>query len=119
MQRCTNCKRRIPEGVKFCGHCGHVTYSATNAQGARPIIPVADCALSVAGFVTSIVNPLLCVISLVLCAVAISKRQARKGLAVTGLIVSLLEIVAVCVLVYLVYFAHVDLTQYIPWLQQQ
>ena len=141
MQKCTNCKRPIPDGAKFCGHCGHVTYTVPNAApqppfrqyavtpydhdgrplapDGKPIASKPNCDLSVAGFVMALISPLLCVISLILSATALAKKQLRRGLALAGLVISLIEIVAIGVVVYLVYFAHVDITQYIPWLQQQ
>lgn len=141
MQKCTNCNRSIAEGAKFCGHCGHKTYGVPNAapqppfkqydvtpydKHGRPLTPngkpmatTPNCDLSVAGFVLALVNPLLCVIALILSSVALAKKQIRRGLAIAGLIISLLEIVAIGVLVYLVYFAHVDILQYLPFLNQQ
>ena len=141
MQKCTNCKRPIPDGAKFCGHCGQVTYGTPNApqqppftqynvtaydQNGQPIAPEAkvatvkpNCDLSVAGFVLSLFSPLMCLIAFILSAVALAKKQFRRKLALAGLIISLIEIVAIGILVYLVYFAHVDILQYIPWLNQQ
>lgn len=141
MQKCTNCKRPIPDGAKFCGHCGQVTYCVPNAcqqppftqynvlphdKDGRPLAPDGkllaskpNCNLSVAGFVMALVNPLLCVIALILSAAALAKKQVGRKLALAGLVISLIELVAIGVLVYLVFFAHVDLTQYLPWLQQQ
>ena len=140
MIKCTNCHRPIPEGAKFCGHCGQVTYGVPNAapqkpfrqynvtpydkQGrpltsdGKPLATTPNCDLSVAGFVLALVNPLLCVIALIVSSIALAKKQIRRGLAVAGLIISLIEIVAIGVLVYLVYFVHIDISQYIPWIQQ-
>ena len=140
MQKCPNCKKPIPDGAKFCGHCGKTTGFEPNeiqqppfvqyqvqpySQNGQPLA-VADetetkakpnCDLSVAGFIMSLFAPYLCVISFVLCFAALVKKQIRKSLAVAGLIISLIEIIAVAVTVYLVYFMHVDLSQYIPFLK--
>ena len=140
MIKCTNCKRPIPEGAKFCGHCGHVTYNVPNAapqppftqysvtaydQNGRPLAPDGkpvvtkpNCDLSVAGFVLSLFCPLMCLRAFILSAAALAKKQLRRKLAIAGLIISLIEIVAIGIVVYLVYFVHVDILQYIPWLQQ-
>lgn len=140
MAKCTNCKRPIPDGAKFCGHCGKPTgfvpnhpteppfkqYKVTphnpNGQpiaqaGAATVKP--NCDLSVAGFVLSIFNPLLCLVAFILSCAALAKKQLRKRLAIAALIISLIEIVAIGVYVYLVYVAHVDVLQYVPWLKQQ
>ena len=141
MIKCTNCKRPIPEGAKFCGHCGHVTYSPPNAaqqppfpqynvtphdadgrplaSDGKPLASKPNCDLSVAGFVLALFCPIMCIISLILSAAALAKKQIRRKLALAGLIISLIEIVAFGVIVYLVYFAHVDILQYIPFLKQQ
>ena len=140
MQKCTNCNKPIPDGAQFCGHCGATTHFEPNqpqqppfvqyrvqpyAQNGQPL-PIEDtkktapnCDLSVAGFVLSIFAPYLCVISFILCAIALGKKQIRRKLALAGLIISLLVIIFVAVVVYLTYFARVDLAQYIPFLRQR
>lgn len=141
MQKCTNCNRPVPDGAKFCGHCGKLTgfelnqptqapftqYQVTphdaveqpNAANAKSATAKPNCDLSVAGFVLSIFNPLLCVVAFVLSAAALAKKQVRRKLALAGLIISLIELVLVGLYVYLVYFAHVDVWQYIPFLKKQ
>ena len=137
MQKCTNCNKPIPDGARFCGHCGKTTNFEPNqpqqppfvqyqvqayAQDGQPL-PVENtkkakpnCDLSVAGFVLSIFAPYLCIISFILCATALARKQIRRRLAIAGLIISLIEIIAVAVAVYLIYFMHIDITQYIPFL---
>ena len=139
MQKCTNCKKPIPDGAKFCGHCGKTTYFEPNQPQQPPFVQyqvqpysqdgqpltVADetktkvkpnCDLSVAGFILSIFSPYLCVISFILCISALVKKQIRRTLAIVGLIISLIEILSFAGIVYLVYFMHVDISQYIPFL---
>ena len=136
MAKCTNCKKKVPEGAKFCGHCGKPTgfepnypaqpplpnykvkaHNPNEQTGAATVKP--NCDLSVAGFVLSIFNPLMCLVSFILSCAALAKKQLRRKLAIAGLIISLIEIVAIGVVVYLVYTGKVDISQYIPWLQQQ
>ena len=142
MAKCTNCNRPIPDGAKFCGHCGKITGFEPNqaqqppfvqyqvqpyAQNGQPNAPTADaktknkpnCDLSVAGFILSIFSPYLCVISFILCAMALGRKQVRRKLAIAGLIISLVEIIFCAVAVYLVYFAKIDVSQYIPFLKPQ
>ena len=142
MAKCTNCNRPIPDGAKFCGHCGKVTgYEPNQLQqppfkqydvtardpNGQPIAPTADakpqvkpnCDLSVTGFVLSIFNPLLCVIAFILCAAALAKKQVRRKLALAGLIISLIEILFAVGVYVLIFVLHVDLLQYLPFLNQQ
>ena len=138
MQKCTNCNKPIPDGAKFCGHCGKTTGFEPNQLQQPPFVqyqvqpyaqngqPLAadetknkvkpNCDLSIAGFLLSIFAPYLCVISFILSAMALAKKQVRKTLAVIGLIISLIEIIAIAIAVYLTYFMHIDLSQYIPFL---
>ena len=138
MQKCTNCNKPIPDGAKFCGHCGKTTYFEPNAPQQPPFVqyqvqpysqngqPIAveeatskvkpNCDLSVAGFLLSIFAPYLCVISFVLCSVALGKKQIRKACAIVGLVISLIEIFSIVVWVLLVYVMHIDVSQYISYL---
>ena len=143
MVKCTNCNRPIPEGAKFCGHCGKVTYfepnkaqqppfvqyqvqphdangqpNSTVAEGKTKVKP--NCDLSVAGFVLSVFNPLMCVFAFILSAIALAKKQVRRKLALAGLFISLIEIVLIAVGVYLVMIVFpqkgIDIAEYIPFL---
>lgn len=134
MAICPNCEKRVPDGAQFCGHCGKTTGFEPNYLPQSPLMqyrvpaqadegevnaaPKPNCDLSVAGFVLSVFCPFLCLVAMILSAVALGKKQLRKGLAIAGLVISLVEIVfaaAVCVLVFVL---HVDVTQYIPFLKQ-
>ena len=140
MQKCTNCNRPIPDGAKFCGHCGKTTGFEPNkaqqppfvqyqvqsyAQNGQPNAPVTEvktkpnCDLSVAGFVLSIFSPYLCVIAFILSAVALAKKQVRRKLALAGLIISLIEIALIVGVYVLVFVFNVDIIQYIPFLPKQ
>ncbi|MCH5159404.1 MAG: zinc ribbon domain-containing protein [Clostridiales bacterium] len=142
MQKCTNCNRPIPDGAKFCGHCGKTTGFEPNqpqqppfvqyqvqsyTQSAQPSATDADvkpkvkpnCDLSVAGFVMALFSPYLCVIAFILSAAALTKKQVRRRLALAGLIISLIEIALVVAVYVAVYVLHVDVMQYLPFLQKQ
>ena len=143
MAKCTNCNRPIPDGAKFCGHCGKVTSFEPNkpqqppftqyqvqahepsgqqsvVADAKPAKVKPNCDLSVAGFVMSLFSPQLCLISFILCAVALAKKQVRRKLAIAGLIISLIEIVFIAVGVYVALYVlpayGIDFSQYFPWL---
>ena len=142
MVKCSNCNRPIPEGAKFCGHCGKTTGFVPNAaqqppftqynvmprdQNGQPVAPEVNaattrpnCDLSVAGFVMSIFAPWLCVVAFIVSVAALAKKQLRRKLALAGLFISLIEIVAIGVGVYLALFVlpdmGIDVRQYIPWL---
>ena len=139
MVRCTNCGRPIPEGAKFCGHCGKVTgfepnqpqqppftqYNVTpRDQNGQPVVAEEvkaaatkpNCDLSVAGFILSLFSPYLCLIAFIISAVALGRKQLRRKLALAGLIISLIEIMLIGVGVYLFYFSNIDIAQYVPWL---
>ena len=145
MIKCTNCKRPVPDGAKFCGHCGKTMFLEPNQAQEPPVTQYnvqaydangqklaavessaakvkPNCDLSVASFVISILNPYLCVIAFVISAVALAKKQLRRKLALAALIISLIEIVLIGVGVYVVFFVlpqqGIDISQYIPWLQQ-
>ena len=145
MVKCTNCNRPIPDGAKFCGHCGKLTGFQPNQEQKPPFTQyqvqaheqngqqsaVADaktvpakpnCDLSVAGFILSLFSPYLCLISFIISAVALAKKQVRRKLALAGLIISLIEMVLIGVGVYVVLFVlpakGIDITQYIPWFNQ-
>lgn len=143
MAKCTNCNRPIPDGAKFCGHCGKTTgfvpnqptqapftqynvtaYDPNGQQGATTGAKAApakpNCDLSVTGFVLSVFNPLTCLIAFIVSAVALGKKQLRRKLALAGLIISLIEIVAIAVGVYVTIFVlHIDILQYVPFLKKQ
>ena len=142
MQKCTNCGRPIPSGAKFCGHCGKTTGFEPNCAqqppftqynvvphdangkplvgaGAKGAQTKPNCDLSVAGFVMALFSPYLCIVSFILCAVALGRKQLRRKLAIAGLIISLVEIVFVIVCLYLTYVRGIDLLQYIPWFNRQ
>ena len=143
MAKCTNCGKPVPDGAKFCGHCGKTTgfepnvaqqppflqYNVTpheptetkgnEAKNKAPAVKP-NCDLSVAAFVLSVFNPLMCVVAFVLSAAALIKKQARRKLAFAALYISLIEIIAIAVGVYVVFFVlHVDLTQYLPFLKRE
>ena len=142
MQKCTNCNRPIPDGAKFCGHCGKTTGFEPNQPQQPPFVQYQvqayaqngqisqdsaevktkdkpNCDLSVAGFILSIFSPYLCVIAFILSAVALGKKQVRRKLALAGLIISLIEILFVVGVCVLVFVFHVDLLKYRPVLKQQ
>lgn len=147
MAKCTNCGRPVPDGAKFCGHCGKTTYAEPNqpqqppfkqyqvtahdstaqanaaVAGEKVANAKPNCDLSVAGFILSVFNPMLCVISFILCAAALVKKQVRRKLALAGLFISLIEIVLFGVGAYLVMFVFpekgIDISQYLPFLKQQ
>ena len=142
MQKCTNCNRPIPDGAKFCGHCGKTTGFEPNqaqkppfvqyqvqayAQNGQPAAPTTDaktnvkpnCDLSVAGFILSIFSPYLCLIAFIISAVALGKKQVRRPLALAGLIISLVEILLVVAVYVLVFVFNIDIMQYIPFLPKQ
>ena len=145
MLKCTNCGKQIPDGAKFCGHCGKLTGVEPNAAQQPPFVQYnvaardangqivgsansqatqkPNCDLSVAGFVMSLFAPLLCVISFIISAVALGRRQLRRKLALAGLFISLIELVLIAVGIYVVMFVlpakGIDISQYIPWLAQQ
>ena len=141
MAKCTNCNRPIPDGAKFCGHCGKTTGFVPNQPQQPPITqyqvqayaphivqPASaveskvkvkpNCDLSVAGFLLALFSPYLCVIAFILSAVALGKKQIRKGLAIAGLILSIIEILLIVGMYVLVAVFNVDLTQYLPFLNQ-
>ena len=140
MAKCTNCKKQIPDGAKFCGHCGMATGIEPNKPQDPPFVQyqvqpyerngqqsvAADvktkvkpnCDLSVAGFVLSIFNPLMCVIAFVLSAAALVKKQARRKLALAGLFISLVEIALIVGMYVLIFVFHVDVSQYAPFLKR-
>ena len=141
MQKCTNCNKPIPDGAKFCGHCGKTTYFEPNQPQQPPFVqyqvqPYApngqplvvedvknkvkpNCDLSVAGFLLSIFTPYLCVISFILSTMALAKKQLRKALAIAGLIISLIEIISIALVLYLIFFMHIDISQYLSFLPRQ
>ena len=138
MQKCTNCKRPIPDGALFCGHCGKTTsfepnqaqrqpfeqyqvqaYDANGKPTSKKPAVKPNCDLSVAGFILSVFSPYLCVIAMILSAVALGKKQTRRGLAIAGLIISLVEILLIAAVYVLVFVFNVELTQYIPFWPQQ
>ena len=127
----------IPEGATFCGHCGAKTGFKSNHPQEKPFMqfnvqphdpnaqysvpakvkvrPNCDC--SVAGFILSIFNPLLCLVAFILSAVALGKKQTRRGLAIVGLIISLVEILLIVGMYVLIFVFNIDITQYAPWIQ--
>ena len=136
MAKCTNCNRPIPDGAKFCGHCGKTTGFEPNKptqppfmqykvtpheelvqQNAVPAPPQPNCDLSVAGFVMSLFTPFF-IISFILSCVALGKKQLRRGLAIAGLVLSLIGMVLVGITIYLIFFLlpalGIDLLQYLP-----
>lgn len=138
MERCPNCQRPIPDGAQFCGHCGKTTGYEPNYLPQSPLVQyqvqprnengeVVDtkqrekpnCDLSVAGFVLSVFCPVLCVIAFIISAVALGKKQVRRGLALAGLIISLVEILLAVAVYVLIFVLHIDVAQYIPFLKQQ
>ena len=142
MQKCTNCGRPVPDGAKFCGHCGKTTGFEPNQAQQPPFVQYQvqahepngqpsvaatekaaaakpNCDLSVAGFVLSIFSPYLCLIAFIVCAAALAKKQVRRKLALAGLFISLIEIVAVVVTIFLLPRFGIDVTQYIPFLNKQ
>ena len=136
MQKCTKCGKSIPEGALFCGHCGAKTGFKPNHPQAKPFTEYQvqahdgnvqysvpdkikvrpNCDLSVSGFVLSIFNPLMCLVAFILSAVALGKKQTRRGLAIAGLIISLIEILLVAGSYVLIFVYHIDITEYVPWL---
>lgn len=141
MQKCTHCKRPIPDGAKFCGHCGESTNFEPNqiqqppfvqyqvqpyGENVQPLVVeeppkpkvTPNCDLSVAGFVISLFAPSLCVVSIILCIMALAKKQLHRKLAVAGLIISLVALVLVSFVVYGVFAGLIDITQLIPLPQQ-
>ena len=139
MAKCYKCEKRIPEGAIFCGHCGAPTKLEPNKPQEQPFVQYQvqpygvgatpdktfkpkvkpNCDLSVASFVLSIFNPLLCVIAFILSAVALAKKQTRRGLAIAALVISLVEILLIVAACVLNFVFHVDVTQYLPWLKLQ
>ena len=141
MAKCTNCNRAIPDGAKFCGHCGKLTgfepnkaqqppftqYNVTayetaeqaNAAAGKVTPAKPNCDLSIAGFVLSVFNPLLCVVAFILSAAALAKKQVRRKLALAGLIISLIEIALIVGLYVLIYVVKVDVLQHLPFLNRQ
>lgn len=141
MLKCSNCGRQIPDGAKFCGHCGKTTNLVPNYLPEEPfvqyqvqprdeqgqIVAAVDsnktakpnCDLSVAGFVLSVFSPYLCVIAFIVSALALGKKQVRRKLALAGLFISLIEILFVVAIYVVIFVLHVDVAQYIPFLRQQ
>ena len=145
MARCTNCKRPVPDGAKFCGHCGKTMFWEPNeaqqppftqynvhayeteeqhraAVNARTADVKPNCDLSVASFVMALLNPYFCLIAFIISIVALAKRQVRRKLAWAAFVISLLEIllIAAAVVVVLVVLPQqgIDISEYIPWLAQ-
>ena len=141
MAKCYNCKKPIPDGATFCGHCGAKTLFEPNQPQEPPFAQYQvqpyepneqqsvavdlktklkpNCDLSVAGFVLSLFNPLMCVVAFILSAAALAKKQARKSLAIAGLIISLIEIALIVGMYVLIFVFHIDVSQYAPWLKLQ
>ena len=138
MAKCISCGKPIPDGAIFCGHCGKPTgfdpnklqespfveYKVTayedavqNAVKAATPPPKPNCDLSVAGFILSIFSPYLCLISFIISAVAIGRKQLRRKLAIAGLVISLIEIVAIAAVCVAIFVFHIDFTQYLPFLK--
>ena len=136
MIKCTNCHRPIPDGAMFCGHCGKTTSFEPNqaqqppfeqyqvqaySQVGKPISKKGgnkvkpNCDLSVAGFILSIFSPYLCLVAFILSAIALGKKQTRRGLAIAGLVISLVEILLVVAVYVLMFVFNVDISQYIPF----
>ena len=89
-----------------------------NSAAAKP-----NCDLSVAGFVLSVFNPLMCVIAFILCAAALIKKQVRRKLALAGFFISLIEMVAIAVgvlvVIYVLPAKGIDISQYLPFLKHE
>ena len=103
---CTNCGQEISEGYAFCEKCGTAVDGNGKAQAApQPTVVVNNTTapakksngMAIAGFVTSLVNMLLCcgsisLISLILSIVGAVKAKdcdgEGKGLAIAGIIIS-------------------------------
>lgn len=115
---CTNCGQEISEGYAFCEKCGTSVDGNGKAQ-ATPTVNVYNTTapakksngMAIAGFVTSLVNMLLCcgsisLISLILSIVGAVKAKDcngdGKGLAIAGIIIS--AIMMVVGLIYWLFF---------------
>ena len=147
MARCTNCKRPVPDGAKFCGHCGKTLFLEPNEAQQPPFVQYnvhayeadaqrraaldvnsaevkvkPNCDLSVASFVMALFNPYFCVIAFIISIAALAKKQLRRKLALAALIISLIEIVLIGVGIYVVLVVlpqqGIDISEYIPWLAQ-
>ena len=123
---CTNCGAEISNGYAFCEQCGTPVDERGKSQGksAQPAgtpinvynntvvqQPKKGNGMAVAGFITSLVNALLCcgsisLISLILSIIGAVKAKdcdgAGKGLAIAGIVISAIMMV-VGVIVWLVY----------------
>ena len=132
MAKCKNCNKPVPDGATFCGHCGKPTgfepnylppspfkqYNVTpygqNAEKevSTAVVDKPNCDLSVAGFIMSLLTPFF-IIAFILSCVALGKKQLRRGLAIAGLVLSLVEMVAVAVGIYVALFVLPQMGIYI------
>ena len=118
---CTNCGAEISEGYAFCEKCGTPVEGGTpQAQPIpQPQVVVNNVApttsqsngMAIAGFVTSLVNAILCcggislislILSIVGCVNAKKYNGNGKGLAIAGIIIS--AIFMVIGLIYWLFF---------------
>ena len=119
---CTNCGKEIAEGNTVCASCGTPVEGAVAA--AQPTVVVNNNTptaakptngLAIAGFVTSLVSGILCcgsisVISLILSIVGAVKAKdlggSGKGMAIAGIVISVIGIIILMALFSLGIFAE-------------
>ncbi len=118
---CTNCGKELAEGNTVCASCGAQVEGAVAA--AQPTVVVNNNAtqakptngLAIAGFITSLVSGILCcgsisVISLILSIVGAVKANelggSGKGMAIAGIIISVIGIIMLIALFSLGIFAE-------------
>lgn len=97
---CSNCGNQIDDNAVVCIHCGAATQNANN-QPAQPASTQSNTT-AIVGFVLAFFMPL---IGLILSIIGV-KNAAKcdgngKGLAIAGIIISALEIVAIVIVIIL------------------
>ena len=114
---CIKCGNQLNDNDTICNNCGtEIIQNKENIQVNQTIInskPKTN-GLAIAGFVTSLVNLLLCcgsisIISLILSIVGLvqvnKNNEGGKGLAIAGIIISAIMLVAYIALMALGFFA--------------
>ena len=124
---CTNCGAEVSEGFAFCEKCGTPIDGVAPAPAAKPAaapvqaapqyqpgaVPAKRNGLALAGFILSLVNVLCCLGGLNLFALIFSilglvkakdYNGDRKGLALAGLIITIVAMV-ISVIVYVIMIA--------------
>ena len=125
---CTNCGTKLENDVKFCTSCGKAVEEEVSNNNNQPVNNTATVVvnngqqnpkngLAIAGFVVSLVSSLLCcgsfnLISLILSIVGLTKAKDYngdgKGLAIAGIVISVVGyVIIVCLYIFVGVFSEI------------